>query len=152
MAGLKIDELAVFCNEDNWDKVFNTNTKGAFFLTQALLGVMCKEKWGRIIWIVSSGLGNTGTLTYTASKYALIGMSSVLAREYAKFGITSNVLQLGYYDTGMYQKLPEAKQVQLLNQIPSKKLGNVSNIVNAVEMIIKSDYLNGSVINLDGGI
>lgn len=152
LAALKIDELAVFCNEENWDKVMNVNLKGNFLLTKELLNIMTKEKWGRIIHIISSGLGDVGTLVYSTSKFALVGMSQVLAREYAKFGITSNVLQLGYFETGMWHKLKDEKKIELLNQIPSKELGNVQNIVNAIEFIIKSDYLNGSVIQLDGGI
>lgn len=152
LAALKIDELTMFCNEGNWDKVMNTNLKGNFFLTKALLSIMMREKWGRIIHFISSGLGDVGTITYSASKYALVGMSQTLAREYAKVGITSNVLQLGYFQTGMWNRLSTGKKKELLGQIPSHKLGNVQNIVNAIEFIIKSDYLNGSVISLDGGI
>ena len=152
LAALKIDELAVFCNEANWDKVMGVNLKGNFLLTKEILGIMTKEKWGRIIHIISSGLGDIGTLTYSTSKFALVGMSQVLAREYAKFGITSNVLQLGYFETGMWNKLSDAKKKELLYEIPSKQLGNVQNIVNAIEFIIKSDFVNGAVIPIDGGI
>ena len=152
LAGLKIDELAVFCNEENWDKVMDVNLKGNFLLTKALLTIMTKEKWGRIIHIISSGLGDVGTLTYSTSKFALVGMSQVLAREYVRYGITSNVLQLGYFETGMWHKLKDEKKIELLNQIPNKELGNPQNIVNAIDFIIKSEYVNGSVIQLDGGI
>jgi 3-oxoacyl-[acyl-carrier protein] reductase len=152
LAAIKIDELAVFVNEDNWDKVFDVNTKGAFFLTQSLLPIMLKEKWGRIIFITSSGLCDIGTSTYSASKGALIFLSKTLAREYGGHGITSNVIQLGYYRTGLWDKLKEEKQIELLSQIPSKELGNTKNIVNAIDMIIKSDYINGSEVIIDGGI
>lgn len=152
LAGVKINELSAFCNDENWDRVMNVNIKGAFFLTQKLLTIMTKEKWGRIVHIISSGLGDVGTLTYSASKFALVGMSQVLAKEYAKFGITSNVLQLGYFETGMWYQLADEKKKELLYQVPSKQLGSAKNIVNAIEFIQKSDYLNGSVIQLDGGI
>ena len=152
LAAVKIDELAVFCNEINWDKVMDVNLKGAFFLTRELLPIMTKEKWGRIIFIISAGLGDVGTLTYSTSKFGLLGMSEVLSKEYARFGITSNILQLGYFDAGLYKKLPEDKQKELLEQIPSRKLGDPINIVNAIEFIIKSDFVNGAILNIDGGI
>ena len=152
LAAVKIDELTVACNEGNWDKVMDVNLKGDFLLTKALLQIMLKEKWGRIIHIISSGLGDVGTLTYSTSKFGLLGMSEVLSKEYAKFGITSNVLQLGYFQTGLWNKLSQEKKLELLDQIPSKKLGDVQNIVNAVKFIIDSPYVNGAVINIDGGI
>ena len=152
LAAVKIDELAVACNEENWDKVMDVNLKGNFLLTKELLQIMLKEKWGRIIHIISSGLGDVGTLTYSTSKFGLLGMSEVLSKEYAKFGITSNVLQLGYFQTGLWNKLTKEKKLELLEQIPSRKLGDPQNIVNAVKFLIDSPYVNGSVINIDGGI
>jgi 3-oxoacyl-[acyl-carrier protein] reductase len=152
LAAVKIDELAVFVNEDNWDKVMDINLKGNFLLTKELIPIMMKEKWGRIIHIISSGLGDVGTLTYSTSKFGLLGMSEVLSREYARYGITSNVLQLGYFQTGMWEKLSQVKKDELLNQIPSKQLGDPQNIVNAVKFIIDSPFVNGSVINVDGGV
>ena len=152
LAAVKIDELAVFVNEDNWDKVMDINLKGNFLLTKELIPIMMKEKWGRIIHIISSGLGDVGTLTYSTSKFGLLGMSEVLSREYARYGITSNVLQLGYFQTGIWEKLSQVKKDELLNQIPSKQLGDPQNIVNAVKFIIDSPFVNGSVINVDGGV
>lgn len=152
LAAIKIDELAVCCDEGNWDKVMGVNLKGNFLLTKELINTMIRQRWGRIIHIISSGLGDVGTLTYSASKFALVGMSKVLAREYAKFGITSNVLQLGYFRTGMWNKLTDEKKVELLDEVPNKELGDVQNIVNVIEMVNKSDYVNGSIITVDGGI
>ena len=152
LAAVKIDELAVACDEGNWDKVMDVNLKGNFLLTKELLQIMLKEKWGRIIHIISSGLGDVGTLTYSTSKFGLLGMSEVLSKEYARYGITSNVLQLGYFQTGMWNKLTQEKKDELLDQIPSRKLGDPLNIVSAVKFLIDSPYVNGAVINIDGGI
>ena len=79
-------------------------------------------------------------------------MSRVLATEYGRFGITSNVLINGYFDTGMFRKLDEKIQKKLIESIPSRRLGSLSNIVNAVEFLMKSDFVNGSTIDIDGGI
>ncbi len=152
LAAVKIDELAVVIDEKNWDKVMNVNLKGAFFLTKALLPIMMGEKWGRIIFVISSGLGDVGTLTYSTSKFGLLGMSEVFAKEYARYHITSNVLQLGYFETGLWSTLSQTKQQELLNQIPSKKLGDTQSIVNAIKFIIDSPFANGGVYNIDGGV
>jgi len=148
------NSLAVQFKTEDWDDVMSLNLRGNFLLTRALLMLMIKEKWGRIIHFSSAaGLHVApGTLAYSTSKTALLGMSRVLAKEYARFGITSNVLVNGYFDTGMYRKLDEKSQKKLIDAIPSRRLGDPSNIVNAIDFLIKSDFVNGSAINIDGGI
>ena len=79
-------------------------------------------------------------------------MSRVLANEYARFGITSNVLLAGYFNTGLIETLSEKVQKKILESIPSGRLGDPMNIFNAVKFIIESEYVNGSAINIDGGI
>ena len=79
-------------------------------------------------------------------------MSKVLANEYARFGITSNVLILGYFNTGLINDLNKESYEKIIKSIPSKNLGEPTNIVNAVNFIIKSEYVNGATINIDGGI
>jgi len=130
------------------------NLKGNFLLTQALLSKMIQERWGRIIHISSRGAvdGDTGTIAYSASKMGLIGMSNVLAKEYARFNITSNILILGHFEVGLYNQLNEGMQKKLLQQVPSKTLGKSIDIFNAIEFLIKSQYVNGASINIDGGI
>ena len=148
------ESLAVQFKTEDWDAVMNINLRGNFFLTRALLMPMIKEKWGRIIHFSSAAGMHVapGTLAYSTSKTALLGMSRVFATEYARFGITSNVLVNGYFNTGMYQALSEKAQKKLIDSIPSRRLGDPANIVNAVEFLIKSDYVNGSAIHIDGGI
>jgi 3-oxoacyl-[acyl-carrier protein] reductase len=134
--------------------VLNVNLRGNFILTKAILPFMIKDDWGRVIHISSRGGidGDVGTISYSSSKSALIGMSSVLAKEYAKFNITSNVLVLGTFDTGMYRKLPDKQKNSILKRIPSRKFGNVSDIYYAIDFLIKSGYVTSSIINIDGGI
>lgn len=146
--------LAVQFKTEDWDQVMSVNLRGNFLLTRALLMPMIKEKWGRIIHF-SSAAGThvaPGTFAYSTSKTALLGMSRVLATEYAQFGITSNVLINGYFDTGMYQALSEKVRNKLIESIPSKKLGDTKNIVNAIEFLMKSEFVNGGAINIDGGL
>ena len=82
----------------------------------------------------------------------LVGLSRVISKEYSKFNITSNVISLGTFDTGLFHNLSEKKRKEILEMIPSKSTGDIDNIVNAIDFIIKSDYVNGSIINIDGGM
>ncbi|OGT44932.1 MAG: hypothetical protein A3E82_00670 [Gammaproteobacteria bacterium RIFCSPHIGHO2_12_FULL_38_11] len=153
-AALNIDNITAHYPDDDWDRVMGVNLKGNFLLTKALLPHMVRERWGRIIHISSRIAlnGNVGTIAYSTSKTGLMGMSRVLAKEHARFNVTSNVLVLGYFDAGLYDTLSEDLKKTILNQIPSKKLGKSSDIVNAIEFLMKSQYVNGAAINIDGGI
>ena len=152
-AVIKKDNLTINYNIDDWEKSILVNLRANFILTKKLLNYMIKEKWGRIIHFASKDAikGEQGTIAYSTSKSGLIGMSRVLSKEYAMFNITSNVLSLGAFNTGLYSSLDEKIKKKIINKIPSKKIGDVSNIFNAIKFIIESDYVNGSVINIDGG-
>jgi len=152
LAALNFDGLATSYEEAWWDEVMSVNLKGNFLLTKALLPTMISDHFGRIIHISSIGMGNIGTIAYSTAKSALTGMSKVLAREYARYGITSNILQLGYFGSGLFNKFTEEKKKEAINKIPNKQLGNTKNIVNAIEFLIKSDYVNGATIAIDGGV
>lgn len=153
-AALSRDGLAAKFSTVAWDQVINVNLRGNFLLTRALLLPMIEEKWGRIIHVSSvSGMrGVPGTLAYSTTKTGLLGMSRVIANEYARFGVTSNVLVLGYFNTGLIETLSEKIRKKILESIPSGRLGDPANIVNAVEFLMKSEYVNGSAIDIGGGI
>jgi len=153
-AALSKDGLAAKYSTENWEQVINVNLRGSFLLTRAMLMPMMEENWGRIIHISSvAGMrGMPGTLAYSTAKTGLLGMSRVLANEYARFGITSNVLVPGYFNTGLIETVSEKIRKKILDSIPSGKLGDPSNIVNAIEFLMKSEYVNGSTIHLDGGM
>ena len=153
-AVISLDNLAVKFETEDWNQSINLNLNGNFFLTRALLTTMIEDGWGRIVHMSSIAAikGVSGTIAYSTSKTGLLGMSKVLANEYARFGITSNVLIPGYLDTGLIDTLDEKSRLKILESIPSKKLGSPSNIVNAIDFLIKSEYVNGSTINIDGGI
>ena len=148
------DKLAVQFRTSDWDEVMDVNLRGNFLLTRALLMTMIKQNWGRVIHISSvAGIrGIPGTLAYSTTKSGVLGMSRVIANEYARFGITSNVLLAGYFNTGLIETLSEKVRKKILESIPSGQLGDPINIFNAVKFLIESDYVNGSAINIDGGI
>ena len=112
-----------------------------------------KDKWGRIIHISSirGKDGAIGTLAYSTTKTGLNGLSRVLAKEYGRFGITSNVLVPGFLNTGLLHSLSEKDKAETLNRIPSRQFGDPINVFHAIEFLIKSEYVNGASINIDGG-
>jgi len=138
----------------DWDKVMDINLKGNFLLTKALLPTMIQQSWGRIIHVASvvALKGEKGTAAYSASKSGLLGLSRVMAKEYARFNITSNVLNLGYFEVGLIETVSKDKRKEIIESIPSKKLGQASSIINALKFLIHSDYVNGSVLTIDGGL
>ena len=130
------------------------NLKAGFLLTKYLLPIMINIGYGRNIFTSSRGAldGDVGAIAYSTSKAGILGMSKVLAKEYARFNITSNVLLLGAFETGMFNKLSTKSQQEIIKKIPSKKCGDISNIANAINFCIRSDYVSGSVISIDGAI
>lgn len=153
-AAVKIDGLSAQYSTQDWEAVMDVNLRGNFFLTRELLIPMISDKWGRVIHLsaIAGMRAGIGGLAYSTSKTGLLGMSRTLAREYARFGITSNVLVLGYFKVGMYTILSEKIRKDLLQSIPSGQLGDPSNIAHAIEFLIKSGYVNGTAIQIDGGV
>lgn len=153
-AALSRDGLAAQLSVEDWDQVMEVNLRGNFLLSRELIKPMIEQKWGRIIHLssVAGEQGVPGTIAYSTAKTGLLGLSRVMANEYARFGITSNVLVLGYFNTGLIQTLSEKIRNKIVASIPSAQLGDPKNIVNAVEFLMKSNYVNGSTIHIDGGI
>jgi NAD(P)-dependent dehydrogenase (short-subunit alcohol dehydrogenase family) len=151
-AAYKDDSLVVNQELDSWNRAFNINVSSNFLLSKYLLPLMIQKKWGRFIHISSERAirGSVGSTAYSASKSALLGFSRSLAKEYARFGVTSNVISLGYFDSGLYKKLDKKMQKLFIDAVPSKKLGTTDNIYHAINFLVLSDYTNGSVITIDG--
>ena len=153
-SSLKNDKLSLKITKKDFEDTFDTNLFGYFSLIKELLPIMMQNNWGRIINISSTGglRGDVGTSLYTSSKIAAVGLFNVLSKEYAKFNITFNTISLGSFDTGMFEKLPKKIKDKILENIPSKKNGTFNNIVNGIKFLKQSNYVNRSVIKIDGGM
>jgi NAD(P)-dependent dehydrogenase (short-subunit alcohol dehydrogenase family) len=151
-AAYKIDGLSSKYSSKDWDTTFNINVRSNFLFAKYLSPIMITNKWGRIINIssVRSQNGAVGASAYLSSKSALIGFNRSIAKEYARFGITSNILNLGYFDSGLFKKFTPERKLKYLSQVPSKKLGSSDDIFSAIHFLVSSDYTNGSVITIDG--
>lgn len=154
LAAITLDKLAVNIKKNELNYIFDVNCFSNIIFSKHLIPIMIKEKYGRFIHFSSSKAvkGDIGITGYAASKSALEGISNCLAKEYASFGITSNIISLGYFNTELWKRLKPNKQNELMKEIPSKTLGTEVNIFNTIKNIILSDYLNGANIKLDGGL
>ena len=120
-AGITRDNLILRMKEQDWDRVVDTNLKGAWNFAKAALRVMLRqEEGGSILNITSiSGLvGMAGQSNYSASKAGMIGLTKALAREVASRKVTVNALALGMVATDMASALDETYQTKLIEQIP----------------------------------
>ncbi len=155
-AGITRDNILLRLDGAAWDEVLDTNLKGAFHATRAVIKGMMKRRSGRIISISSIvGLtGNKGQANYAASKAGLIGFTKAVAREYASRGITANCVAPGYIETDMTSALPEDARKALLDSIALGRLGQPEDIAGAV-LYLASDlaaYVTGQVLVVDGGM
>lgn len=150
MAAVSIDGLLANYDLENWEKVMKINLISNFLFSKYLLPKMIKDKWGRIIH-VSSTNSAIGAGAYSSSKSGLDGLSKALSKEYGRYNITSNIIKLGVFNSGMFHQLSKKNQKIFLEKIPSKNIGKTSNITNAISFLISSEFVNGASITIDGG-
>lgn len=153
-AARKIDKLFVDVTPQDVDETLDINVRLNFSILPPLVRRMIAAKWGRIVFIASAGAaqGDVGISLYAATKATLAGLTRSLAKEYGQFGITANVLSLGHYDHGMYRALPQVARASLKNRIPSRQLGQGEDVAEGIRFLIRSRYVNGAVIPIDGGL
>ena len=155
-AGVTADNLLVRIDDAAWQKVIDTNLKGAFNLTRAAARGMMRRRKGRIINITSVvGLtGNPGQANYAASKAGLIGMTKAVAKELASRNVLVNAVAPGFIETEMTAQLPEVSRTALLGQIALGKLGTPEDVAGVVRFLSGPDaaYITGQVIVVDGGM
>jgi len=154
LAGISLNAMAHKMEESTWDQVLDTNLKGTFLMSRALLPFMRDEQWGRIINIstIVGQIGVPGTVAYSASKSGLAGLTRTLAVENVRKNITANALALGYYNVGMINTIEPRLQEAIIERIPMKRLGDPKDIVLAVKFLIECEYITGSIININGGM
>src|SRR5881628_1646849 len=155
-AGVTRDGLAMRMSIEDWDTVINTNLRGAFNFTQAILRAMIKQRSGRIINITSviGLIGNAGQTNYAASKAGLIGLTKSLAKELASRNITVNAVAPGFIITDMTVGLSDEVKNAIHAKIPLGRTGTPEDIAAAVAFLASPEacYITGQVLCVDGGI
>ncbi|MGZ5128509.1 MAG: 3-oxoacyl-ACP reductase FabG, partial [Actinomycetota bacterium] len=152
-AGFSQDGLLLKYSMDTYDKVMDTNVKGAFICAQSAMRGMLRERWGRIVNMSSAVAlrGNAGQTVYGASKTALIGLTKALAREVGGKGITVNAVCPGLVDTEMTSHLEEKARAFYLDQTPIGRTATLDEVASVVRFLMseESSYVNGAVIPVD---
>ena len=151
---LSPSELFVKTSPDDYLQTLSVNLVSQMKITRGILPLLIQNGWGRLIFFSSVVTSTTpvGTTLYSTTKAAVEGFSRSIAVEYGRFGITSNVLQLGYFKKGLIDQLSSEKRKEVLRNIPVQKLGDPIEIVKATDFIISSSYFNGQILRLSGGI
>jgi len=137
-AGVTRDALAMRMSLEDWDSVIDTNLRGAFSFTQAIVRAMTKQRGGRIINISSviGLMGNAGQTNYAASKAGLIGLTKSLARELASRDITVNAVAPGFVTTDMTSGLSDEIKNAIHAKIPLGRTGTAEEIASAVAFLV----------------
>lgn len=154
-AGISYNSFAHKADLEKWSEVLNVNVVGTFNVIRHLLPIMREQNFGRIVNFSSvvASLPTPGVSAYAASKSALIGLSKSLAVENASKGITVNNINLGYADIGMgVEQVPVSYQKSMKERIPSGVFCPPEDIFETVKYLIKTEYINGSSIDLNGGL
>ncbi len=155
-AGITRDGLMLRMKQEDWDSVIQTNLTGAFLLTQALLGQLLRNRWGRIINITSvvGRTGQAGQVNYASAKAGMIGFTRSLAREVASRGVTVNAIAPGYIETPMTDVLNEQQRAAMMTQIPLGRAGTPQDIAAAVRFLAgeESGYITGHILDVNGGM
>lgn len=154
-AGISYNAFAHKSDLEKWRKVVEVNLIGTFNVIHSFLPYMRENKWGRIINFSSvvTKMPTPGVSAYAASKSALIGLTKTLSIENVSLGITVNSINLGYTNAGMgVNDVPEKYREIIIDKIPEKRFCEPIEIFNTIEYIIKTEYLSGSIIDLNGGL
>ena len=156
-AGITRDGLVIRMKDDDWDRVLETNLKGAFLMTRAASKAMVRAKTGgRIINIASTAgvMGNAGQANYSAAKAGLIGLTKATARELAHWGILVNAVAPGLIETDMAAALPVDARDALLTQVPLKRIGTAREVAEMVGFLAGAGaaYVTGQVFHVNGGL
>ncbi len=152
-AGVRRDNLLVWMEGDDWDKVLETNLGGFFNVTQHLIKPMIIKKFGRVVNVASlSGLkGLPGQCNYSAAKGGLIAATKALSQEVARKGVTVNAVAPGFIRTDMVEGLDEA---ELRRTIPAGRFGTPEEVASLVGFLVSKEasYITGQCIGINGGL
>jgi 3-oxoacyl-[acyl-carrier protein] reductase len=155
-AGIAIDGLLLRVKEEELDRLFAVNVKGALACARAGIKVMMRARAGRVVFVSSvvGEMGNAGQTAYAATKAALLGVTRALAREYASRGITVNAIAPGFVDTDMTAAITPEMKEGMLKSIPLGRTGRPEEIAAAIAFICSDEasYITGQTLRVNGGM
>lgn len=155
-AGITADQLLLRMKTEDFDRVLQTNLRGAFLCCKAVLKPMMKARKGSIVNLSSviAQMGNPGQANYAASKGGLEAMTRSMAMELSSRNIRLNCVAPGFIATEMTDSLDEKQQQSILQRIPLGRMGSPRDIAAGVAFLLSEDstYITGQVLQINGGL
>jgi 3-oxoacyl-[acyl-carrier protein] reductase len=155
-AGIAIDGLLLRLNDEQLDRLFDVNVRGALTCARATVRSMMRSKSGRIIFLSSvvGEMGNAGQTGYAMTKAALLGAAKSIAREFASRSITVNAIAPGFIETDMTAAMTPANKEQMLKVVPLNRTGFPREIGAACVYLASEEaaYITGQVLRVNGGM
>lgn len=152
-AGITADNAFPAMEDEEWDRVINTNLNGFYNTLKPLILPMIQNRKGRIVALSSvSGItGNRGQINYSASKAGIIGAVKTLSKEVAKRNITVNCVAPGVIESDMTSDVPFE---MIKDSIPMRRMGTPKEVASAINYLLSEDasYITGQVISINGGM
>ena len=151
-AGITRDGLFMRMSSENWCDVINTNLSSAYYVSQPVVKLMMKQRFGAIVNMSSvvGVYGNAGQANYASAKAGLIGFTKSLAKELGSRNIRVNAVAPGFVKTDMTKDLDAEK---LTEYVSLKRLAEPEDIARVVKFLaVDADYVTGQVIEVDGGM
>lgn len=153
-----INKLSGFADIDtaDWDLIQRVNARAPFLLCRALLPGMTRKGWGRIVNVTSvfGVVSKERRAAYSASKFALDGMTAALAAEAAASGVLANCVAPGFVDTDLTRRILGPKGIkELAGRIPAGRLARPGEIAAFVAWLCgpENTYISGQTLVVDGG-
>jgi NAD(P)-dependent dehydrogenase (short-subunit alcohol dehydrogenase family) len=153
-AGITNDVFFHKMSKDQWINTLDTNLASLYGVVNPVLKQMRENETGNIILVSSCNayLPTLGQTNYSATKAGIIAFNRCLSLENSNKNIRSNVICPGYLNTEMTLKLNHEAKINIEKTIPLKRFGSTEEIVNGLDFILNNDYVNGSVLHIDGGL
>jgi len=157
-AGCNVRKRALDITWEDWNLVLDTNLRGTFFVSQALVPSMIANGYGRIINIgsLTSVSGSAGLGPYGASRGGVKQLTMSLADDWGRYGITVNCLAPGWFKTAQNSVMYENEEwlEYLCDRIPLKRPGQPADLTGAVVFLASeaSAYITGQTLLIDGGM
>ena len=155
-AGISIDGLLLRLKEEDLDRLWATNVRGALACARTASRSMMRGRWGRIVFLSSvvGEMGNVGQTAYAATKAAVIGAAKSIAREFASRSVTANVVAPGFIETDMTSTLSAEMRAQLVKVVPLGRIGGAADVAAACVYLASEEagYVTGQVLRVNGGM
>jgi len=155
-AGIAVDGLLLRLKDEDLQRLFDTNVRGALTCARVAMKSMMRSKAGRIVFMSSviGEMGNVGQTAYAVTKAALLGATKSIAREYASRGVTVNAIAPGFIDTEMTAVMNDEMKAGVLKMIPLGRTGTAREVAAACVFLASDEaaYVTGQVLRVNGGM